>query len=138
MSTEKHRSWKSFLDQRLQLLFFSFVFIFGVLGSLFALVKDPSVRISEISKFSTLMVTVTGILVGLSPLIQKDRRRWVNLGIISLLVSLVTVVIADTATPDQSTYVSEVFVLSLILFVITVLAYATYATNSSVASNTKS
>lgn len=122
------RGWRRLSEQRLQLFFFSVVFLFGVLGSLFALVKDPAVRISEISKFSTLMVTVTGILVGLSPLIHRDRRRWVNLGIISLLVSLVTVVIADTATPDQSNYVSEVFVLSLVLFVITVLVYATYAT----------
>jgi hypothetical protein len=126
MTTEPKLSpWRRpFYQNRFTLIWFSAVFLFGVLGSLFFLVKDPGIRNQEISKIAVMLVTVEGILVGLSPLLKTNLRGWVNLGLISILVSVVTVVVADTAAPDNWTYPFEIFILGLVLFTITLVEYS--------------
>src|SRR5438132_10359919 len=108
--------WRRLVHENgFSLLWFSVAFVLGTIGSLALLVKDPGVRNQEIAKIATLLVTVEGILVGLSPRLKTDMRRWINLGLISILVSVITVIVADTATPETGTYVFQIFTLNILI-----------------------
>ena len=87
----------SFLDRRYRLVFTILILVYSLV--FLAILYEIPLTIFAISDIAQTLLTVEGILLGLTPLIEKPRHRVLPLsvGTLSVLVSLITVVMSESA-----------------------------------------
>ena len=115
---------KATLLINLLLVPFDFFIAFAATYLLGNLPNDAA-KLAEVAKIATLLLTVEGILLGLSPLVFERRRGksgpiFVTVAAFALLWSLVTIIVGDTAT--NLTFMYPIYVFDLAFFQAVILA----------------